>query len=167
MGLDPCPHCGRSFEHDNKGARKQHVMACERKKEQFSQPQKTEVVEDPTPMQTTEQQSGQIVASEGGSVVEEAGAALTKATADHADAETKAGAVRTLAGAAADLFAGQLKAKEEMKDAGRRNAQKAELDRVEEFPTCETEDCNEVFNDIPPGATEYVCDGCGAVYEVY
>lgn len=29
MALDPCPHCPKTFDHDNVGARNQHVQSCQ------------------------------------------------------------------------------------------------------------------------------------------
>lgn len=29
MAQEPCPHCGRPFDHDNAGARTQHVKSCQ------------------------------------------------------------------------------------------------------------------------------------------
>lgn len=70
MALDPCPHCGKEFDHNNAGARTQHVEACKEEAQKYHQAggstgaQSNAVPHDPDPGPRTDPPSAAQSASE-------------------------------------------------------------------------------------------------------
>jgi len=164
MALEPCPHCGKQFQHDNKGARAQHVNACDEAPEPATeaQPETAAEPEPPAPQDGRAEEAApapttQTDALEAGSTL---GQMLVSGTGgspeERADATEKA--ATALGGLVAS--AGQRVADQRRQGANRaRSANQDSIERVDEYVDCP--ECERQITELPEPGQEFACPGCG------
>lgn len=100
-------------------------------------------------------------AVEGGMAIADMMSALSDDTASVEDRQKKIVEGTQVIGSA---LAHGVRRKEEKKERERENARNADLERVEDLPSCEN--CDRTFNRIPSSASTIECADCGATYRV-
>lgn len=184
MALEPCPHCGREFDHDNAGARQNHVDSCEREKQKFQQsqggqPQEAQA-QPPQPAQAPAQppqaqpqpQAGQQGGGNLPAIAEqqsaEVGMALGQSIVspwmsdDPTEREIgKARGLKTLAG----MMFSAAEEKEQKAQKGRQRAEQhagQEIQPTEQLPICGV--CEGQLPNMPESGT-FGCPHCGTVLQ--
>lgn len=166
MPLDPCPYCGKQFDHQNAGARENHVEACRADAEKFqqtapnggAQPQR----QPQAPARPQPRQGGLPAAAGEGDILEvatEAGRQL--AALQNASPEEKAQVEGRLGKAAARLVEGFFDQRTEERVAGIKRSEDydGQPEVVKRYTTCES--CGRQLEYIPEPGTEFDCKWCG------
>lgn len=156
--VDPCPHCGQTFDHNNEGARKNHIRACREEAEKYQQQQP-----DPPQVQEAEPNGG-LPASEPADAGEGIGAGIGSALDDDAPIEQRAEGMKQVASLAGGLFSGLMRHRDQKKKRQQQRAKQADLEPVDDKPHCE--ECGATFSAIPETATRVQCSQCGTEYRV-
>ena len=180
MALDPCPHCGKGFDHDNAGARTQHINSCKKEAEKYQQNTPDEstaaTVEDAQPAEAAQppqradasQQDTQMVADDTtqeavqtgmqvGSLLSNMGAGTPEEKAE------SQGQMLTAAGSALAQL-GQQYTQKRQEDINRaKNADQSNVGKVEDYVDCP--ECSQQITDLPEPGSQFRCPGCGTLLE--
>jgi hypothetical protein len=176
MALDPCPYCGKDFDHNNAGARTQHINSCKEEAEKYQQD--TQQAQAAQPAQQPREQPAEAVparqedqpqqsqapampteteALQTGEVI---GSTLVGAMGGSPEekAETTETVSKMLGSAIASM--GTSAAQQQKEGANRaRNAEQGSLEKVEDYVDCP--DCGTQITNLPEPGTEFGCPGCG------
>jgi hypothetical protein len=173
--LDPCPVCGEEFDHNNAGARTNHVRACREKKEKYSQgggreqPQQAQQAEQAEveairPTEDQSQQQGELPANQTSTAGEGIGTGIASALDDDAPIQQRAEGVKEVASLAGGLLSGIMQHREQKEQRQKQRAKSANIEKVEDKPQCG--ECGAVFSKIPETADRIQCPHCGVEYRV-
>lgn len=182
MALDPCPHCGKEFDHNNAGARTQHTNSCKKEAEKYQQNQPEQsagaatVEEEPqashsaqTPQRADQsQQDTQMVADDStqeaiqtgmqvGSMLSSMGAGTPEEKAE------SQGQLLTAVGSTVAQLGQQFtqKRKEDIDRA--KNASQDNVGVVEDYVDCP--ECDAQITDLPEPGSQFRCPGCRTLLE--
>ena len=182
MALDPCPHCNKEFDHDNAGARTQHINSCKKEAEKYTQnhpdtsdgsgntgevrqpaqsaqtPQRADATQQDTQMvadDTTAEavQTGMQV----GSMLSSMGAGTPEEKAE------SQGQLLTAVGSTVAQLGQQFtqKRKEDIDRA--KNASQENVGVVEDYVDCP--ECGAQITDLPEPGSQFRCPGCDTLLE--
>jgi adenine-specific DNA methylase len=156
--LDPCPHCGRVFEHNNKGARANHVDSCDEKPEptpETAEPKTPARREEPAGKPATEPTSQQDALQAGSTLANMLVSGAGGSPEERADATEQA--ATALGGLVAS--AGQQMAEQRRQGADRaRGAKQDSIERVDDYVDCP--ECGAQITNLPEAGSEFDCPGC-------
>lgn len=188
MSLDPCPHCGKDFDHNNAGARQNHIDACPYNPENMpdgaasnqgaqeapNQPTRTADADRPPhppqhpqadqtaqpPAQQPQQSQGQ-----GQPPAVQQNDAIQTGLQLGQTAQQLTGADRLdivqAAGAGLVSWAQQEQQREQAQRERARNTSNEQIRQNESYPDCPN--CGRALTNIPPGdgPVEFNCQNCG------
>lgn len=178
MALDPCPYCGREFDHSNAGAREQHVQSCER--DRAARPTGDDHDRRPTsggggggggagrdarqPRPARQSRGGRGGGTEAGAGAGDAIAgAIIGLVDDDVPSDTRRDAIVQGASVVGETVA-KLKeyhtARQEQREA---RAQNADLEPVDDYPSCE---CGYTFDEGELADDRVRCPDCSTLWEV-
>lgn len=168
--LDPCPYCGQDG-FGNAGARTQHVNACQRDAEKYTnQQQQTQpdTVDsngsssgaEPSLRQTTQTTPDDNALASAG---EDMASGLSATLDEDAPVETRKEGVKNLASLAGGLLNGVMDYKAKKEQVEEERARNVDLQQTQDKPSCE---CGLTFSRIPQNAQRVSCPECGREYEV-
>lgn len=157
--VEPCPVCGKTFDHSNEGARKNHIRACREEAEKYRQHDGGETV----PVETADS-NADLPASDPADAGEGIGAGIGSALDEDAPIEDRAEGMKQVASLAGGLFSGLMRQRDQKKQRQRQRAKEANLEPVDDKPACEN--CGATFSVIPEHATRVSCTQCGTEHRV-
>ncbi len=177
MALEPCPHCGRAFDHDNVGARTNHVNACGETASQSSpstqnqEQQTVEMVVEDSPNQQTQEtrpaRQDQVGLSEAGQTVGEGIRAVQDTSRNPTErAQGLAAAGGTIIQLASGIFEQVAASEKAEEQAERERAKTADLEKDHTGPQCVTDGCSHNFGKLPVGENRVRCPQCGQSYTI-
>lgn len=184
MALDPCPYCSKEFDHNNAGARQNHINSCREDAEKYSgEPsggQQSEgqtvemVVEDDSPQRGGAGGGGggvparqeDVGLDDAGRAVGEGIRAVQDTNRDPRErAEGLAAVGGTIMQLASGIFESVAESEKREEQAERERAKRADLE-PDDGPTCVTDGCNHTFGRLPTDTHRVRCPECGRSYKI-
>lgn len=177
MALDPCPHCGRTFDHDNAGARTNHVKSCgdttsdSGTNASSNGDQTVEmVVEDDGVSganETRPARQDQVGLGDAGRTVGEGIRAVQDTSRNPTErAQGLAAAGGTIIQLASGIFEQVAASEQAEEQAERERAKNADLEKDQTGPQCVTDGCSHNFGKLPVGENRVRCPQCGQSYTI-
>jgi hypothetical protein len=177
MALEPCPHCGRAFDHDNVGARTNHVNACGETASQSSpstqnqEQQTVEMVVEDSPNQQTQSQAPARPDQVGVETVgREMGEGIRAVQDTSRDPTERARGLAALGGGIVEIgsaiFQHVAESENQEDEMEKRRAETADLEKDQTGPQCVTDGCSHNFGRLPVHENRVQCPQCGQSYTI-
>lgn len=166
MALDPCPYCNKTFDHDNAGARENHVNSCREDFEKFagSEPAMRDNARGQQPGEavpaTVDESAGAVPALAGAAGGTEVGREIAKLrnAGPEEKAQLKGGLLQQLgqivAGYGEEITAQELQEIERARGGG-------VAEQSEDWVECGV--CDRAIQRVPATGTEFECPHCHAI----
>jgi hypothetical protein len=177
MALEPCPHCGRAFDHDNVGARTNHVNACGETASQSSpstqnqEQQTVEMVVEDSPNQQTQSQAPARPDQVGVETVgREMGEGIRAVQDTSRDPTERARGLAALGGGIVEIgsaiFQHVAESENQEDEMEKQRAETADLEKDQTGPQCVTDGCSHNFGRLPVHENRVQCPQCGQSYTI-
>lgn len=179
MSLDPCPHCNRTFDHENKGARVNHINACDdghsasskssHSTDTDSNNQTVEmVVENEPQSQSQAPARPDQVGVE--TVGREMGEGIRAVQDTSRDPTERARGLAALGGGIVEIgsaiFQHVAESENQEDEMEKQRAETADLEKDQTGPQCVTDGCSHNFGRLPVHENRVQCPQCGQSYTI-